>query len=68
MEPSDHSVPYMLKPSNLFEALPKDYYDTAFLDRIHAYLPGWEVQKLRKEMFTSDKENCIWSPTTTKTT
>ncbi|MBU1820791.1 MAG: BREX system Lon protease-like protein BrxL, partial [Bacteroidetes bacterium] len=51
---TDHSVPYMLKHSNLFEALPKDYYDTAFLDRIHAYLPGWEVQKLRNEMFTSD--------------
>lgn len=51
---TDHSVPYMLKHSNLFEALPKDYYDTAFLDRVHAYLPGWEVQKLRNEMFTSD--------------
>lgn len=51
---TDHSVPYMLKHSDLFEALPKDYYDTAFLDRVHAYLPGWEVQKLRNEMFTSD--------------
>jgi ATP-dependent Lon protease len=51
---TDHSVPYMLKHSDLFEALPRDYYDTAFLDRIHAYLPGWEVQKLRNEMFTSD--------------
>lgn len=49
---TDNSVPYMLKHSNLFEALPKDYYDTAFLDRIHAYLPGWEVEKLRNEMFT----------------
>ncbi|HZH67576.1 MAG TPA: BREX system Lon protease-like protein BrxL, partial [Chitinophagales bacterium] len=51
---TDHSVPYMLRHSNLFEALPKDYYDTAFLDRIHAYLPGWEVQKLRNEMFSND--------------
>lgn len=51
---TDHSVPYMLKHSNLFDALPKDYYDTAFLDRVHAYLPGWEVQKLRNEMFSSD--------------
>lgn len=51
---TDHSVPYMLKHSNLFDALPKDYKDTAFLDRIHAYLPGWEVQKLRNDMFTSD--------------
>lgn len=51
---TEHSVPYMLRHSNLFDALPKDYYDTAFLDRIHAYLPGWEVQKLRNEMFTSN--------------
>jgi ATP-dependent Lon protease len=50
---TDHSVPYMLKHSNLFEALPAEYYDTAFLDRIHAYLPGWEVQKLRNEMFAN---------------
>jgi ATP-dependent Lon protease len=49
---TEHSVPYMLKHSNLFEALPKDYYDTAFLDRLHSYLAGWEVQKLRNEMFT----------------
>jgi ATP-dependent Lon protease len=50
---TDHSVKYMMKHSDLFEALPKDYYDTAFLDRMHGYLPGWEVQKLRNEMFTS---------------
>jgi len=49
---TEHSVPYMLRHSDLFEALPSQYYDTAFLDRIHAYLPGWEVQKLRNEMFT----------------
>ena len=51
---TDHSVKYMIKHSDLFEALPKDYYDTAFLDRLHAYLPGWEVLKLRNDMFTSD--------------
>lgn len=51
---TDHSVPYMLKHSDLFDALPKDYYDTAFLDRLHCYLAGWEVQKLRNEMFTDD--------------
>lgn len=49
---TEHSVPYMLKNSNLFDALPKVYYDTAFLDRIHIYIPGWEVNKLRNEMFT----------------
>jgi len=51
---TNHSVPYMLKHANLFEALPKAYYDAAFLDRIHAYLPGWEIQKLRNEMFTDN--------------
>jgi ATP-dependent Lon protease len=51
---TDHSVPHMLKHADLFDALPKDYYDTAFLDRIHCYLPGWESKKLRNEMFSSD--------------
>lgn len=51
---TDHSVPHMLKHTDLFDALPKDYYDTAFLDRVHAYLPGWETRKLRNEMFSSD--------------
>lgn len=51
---TDHSVQYMMKHTHLFDALPKDYHDTAFLDRIHAYLPGWEVSKLRNELFTDD--------------
>ena len=51
---TENSVNYMIKHTNLFDALPSDYYDTAFLDRIHAYIPGWEIQKLRSEMFTSD--------------
>ncbi len=49
-----HSVSYMMKHSDLFEALPAAYHDSAFLDRIHSYLPGWEVQKLRNDMFTND--------------
>lgn len=48
-----HNVPYMLKNSDLFEELPTQYYDSAFIDRIHAYLPGWEVDVIRGEMFTS---------------
>src|SRR5699024_7427376 len=51
---TNHPVPHMLRHADLFEALPDEYYDSAFLDRIHCYLPGWEVQKLRNEMFTSD--------------
>lgn len=51
---TDHSVAHMLKHTDLFDALPKDYYDTAYLDRVHAYLPGWETRKLRNEMFSTD--------------
>jgi ATP-dependent Lon protease len=47
------SVNYMLKHTDLFEQLPKAYYDTAFLDRLHFYLPGWEVDIIRGEMFTA---------------
>ena len=49
---TDHTVPYMLKNSDLFEALPKGYHDSAFLDRLHAYLPGWEIPRLKSKMFT----------------
>ena len=51
---TEHAVPYMLKHSNLFEALPKTFHHSAFLDRLHCYLPGWEVSKLRNEMFSTD--------------
>ena len=50
---TDHNVPYMLKNSDLFEALPAQFHDSAFIDRLHAYLPGWEVDVIRSEMFTS---------------
>ena len=50
---TDHNIPYMLKNTDLFEALPAQYYDSAFIDRLHAYLPGWEVDVIRSEMFTS---------------
>jgi len=49
---TDHNVPYMLKNSDLFEALPSQFHDSAFIDRLHAYLPGWEVDVIRGEMFT----------------
>lgn len=50
---TEHSVPYMLKHSNLFDALPDKFYDSAFLDRLHFYIPGWEVDIIRGEMFSS---------------
>jgi ATP-dependent Lon protease len=50
---TDHNVPWMLKNTDLFEALPPQFYDSAFIDRLHAYLPGWEVGIIRGDMFTS---------------
>ncbi|WP_305969610.1 MULTISPECIES: BREX system Lon protease-like protein BrxL [unclassified Mameliella] len=49
---TDHNVPFMLKNSDLFEALPPQFHDSAFIDRLHAYLSGWEVDVIRGEMFT----------------
>ncbi len=48
-----HTVPYMLKNSDLFDELPDSYRDPAWLDRIHHYIPGWEVAPIRAEMFSS---------------
>ena len=47
------SVPYMLKHSHFFEPLPDEYIDSAFLDRIHAYSPGWESPIINSELFSS---------------
>ena len=47
------SVPYMLKHSHFFEPLPDKYIDSAFLDRIHSFNPGWEVAPIRHELFTN---------------
>jgi ATP-dependent Lon protease len=51
---TQHTVPYMLKHSDLFDELPDKFYDSAFLDRIHYYIPGWEVDVIRGEMFSSN--------------
>lgn len=50
---TEHSLPYMLKHTDLFDALPEKFYDSAFLDRLHYYIPGWEVDIIRGEMFSS---------------
>jgi ATP-dependent Lon protease len=47
-----HELDHMLMHSNLFEELPQQYYDSAFLDRLHFYVPGWEVEIIRGEMFS----------------
>ena len=49
---TSHTVPYMLKHSDLFDELPESYHDSAYLDRLHFYIPGWEVDTIRSEMFS----------------
>ena len=49
-----HSVPYMLKNSHLFESIPDGYIKGAFLDRMHMYIPGWEVRILKSAVFSVD--------------
>ena len=46
------TVPAMLATADLFEALPASYHDTAYMDRIHFYLPGWEIDIVRPELFS----------------
>ena len=47
------SVADMMRTTNLFEPFPEGFNnDSAFFDRIHAYLPGWETPKLRASLFT----------------
>lgn len=51
----NQSVDILLKTSSLFEPFPSEKgTDTAFLDRMHCYVPGWEIPKLRPEHFTND--------------
>lgn len=49
---TQHTLPYMLKHTDLFCDLPEKYHDSAFLDRLHFYIPGWEIDILRGEMFS----------------
>ena len=51
----NQSVDALLKTSNLFEPFPEKMgMDSAFLDRMHCYLPGWEIPKYRPNFFTND--------------
>ena len=51
----NQSVDVLLKTSHLFEPFPAVMaYDTAFLDRMHCYIPGWEIPKYRPDFFTDD--------------
>lgn len=51
----NQSVDVLLKTSSLFDPFPPEMgTDTAFLDRMHCYIPGWEIPKFRPEHFTND--------------
>lgn len=51
----NQSVDVLLKTSSLFDSFPPEMgTDTAFLDRIHCYLPGWKIPKFRPQHFTND--------------
>lgn len=51
----NQSVDVLLKTSSLFDPFPPEMgTDTAFLDRMHCYNPGWEIPKFRPEHFTND--------------
>ncbi len=51
----NQSVDVLLKTSHLFDPFPEAMaYDTAFLDRMHCYVPGWEIPKYRPEFFTDN--------------
>ena len=51
----NQSVDVLLKTSHLFEPFPEVMaYDTAFLDRMHCYIPGWEIPKFRPDSFTNE--------------
>ncbi len=52
---TSHNVPYMLKHDNLFMDLPETYRNAdgqAILDRLHCFVPGWEMENLRNDMFS----------------
>jgi ATP-dependent Lon protease len=51
----NQSVEVLLKTSHLFEPFPEAMaYDTAFFDRMHCYIPGWEISKYRPDFFTNE--------------
>lgn len=51
----NQSVESLLKTSTLFDPFPPEIgADSAFLDRMHCYIPGWEIPKYRPEFFTND--------------
>lgn len=49
---TNQPVDVMVRTGTLFQPLPEEMQDMALIDRIHYYLPGWELPKMRDEFFT----------------
>ncbi|EEY94897.1 MULTISPECIES: protease Lon-related BREX system protein BrxL [Acinetobacter] len=49
----NQSVESLVKTSHLLAPFPEAMIDSAFFDRFHAYIPGWEIPKMRPEFFTN---------------
>ena len=50
---TNQPVDTLVKTSHLFAPFPESMVDAAFFDRFHAYIPGWEIPKMRPEFFTN---------------
>ena len=50
----NQSVDTLVKTSHLFAPFPENMIDSAFFDRFHAYIPGWEIPKMKPESFTNN--------------
>ena len=49
----NNPVEELVKTSHLLAPFPEPMIDSAFFDRLHAYIPGWEIPKMRPEYFTN---------------
>jgi len=50
----NQSVDSLIRTSHLFDPFPEAMIDSAFFDRMHCYIPGWEIPKMRPEYFTDN--------------
>jgi len=50
----DYDIPELLSIAHLFIPFPPEMQDAAFLDRFHAYIPGWEIPRMRSEFLTKN--------------
>ncbi|MFZ5802960.1 MAG: protease Lon-related BREX system protein BrxL [Candidatus Omnitrophota bacterium] len=50
----NQSVDTLVKTSHLLSPFPENMIDSAFFDRFHGYIPGWEIPKMKPEFFTNN--------------